>query len=73
MCFIHQSVSGRAQHGSPFRWDLTEACKAVSVGSPAGAGGDAPGLTLTVRVTLGTAHSSLLQEENGNEVPIYYL
>lgn len=59
MCFIHQSVSGRAQHGSPFKWDLTETCRAVSVGSPGGAGGDVTGLSLTVSVTLGTAQSSL--------------
>lgn len=69
---LHKSVSGRAQHGSPFKWDLTETCKAVSVGFLGGAGGDVPGLTLTVSVTLGTAQSSLFQEENVSEAPIYY-
>lgn len=64
---LHKLMSGRAQHGSLFKWNLTEACKAVS-----GVGGDVLGLTLTVSVALGTAQSSLFQEENGNEAPIYY-
>lgn len=70
---LHKLLSGRGQHGSLFKWNLTETCKAVSVGSLGGVGGDVLGLALTVSVTLGTAQSSLLQEENGNEAPIYYL
>lgn len=27
----HKLMSGRAQHGSLFKWNLTEPCKAVSV------------------------------------------
>lgn len=69
---LHKLVSGRAQRGSPFKWGLTKTCKAVGVGSLGTAGSDVPGLALTVSVTLGTDQSSLFQEENGNEAPVYY-
>lgn len=55
---LHKLMSGRAQYGSLSKWNLTETCKAVSVGSLGGVHGDILGLTLTVSVTWGIAQSS---------------
>lgn len=55
---FHKLMSGRAQYGSLSKWNLAETCKAVSVGSLGGVGGETLGLTLTVSVTRGIAQSS---------------